>query len=137
MPLTTTSYICLAYDYRYKLNDEFRNEIRQKLLQTYPNKKPAEIDHILKFIEGSLIPEYQHLLSVCKPLNGKAEIDMAVLKALLQAENTAKTFNHELIQGQLRLALEWNRIDIARDYILNEEVKDRVRPSFESPMNFS
>lgn len=77
------------------------------------------------------MPEYSHLLTVCKPINGKAEIDMAVLKALLQAEreNTMrdKTSNRDPVQAQLRLALEWNRIDIARDYILTEEVKDRVR----------
>jgi hypothetical protein len=109
-----------------------REEIRTKLINEYPKKPLKDIELILDMIERALNPIYAHLLTICRPRNGNAEIDMAVLQALLKAEkeNTEQkkdtANNIELAKAQLGLALEWNRIDIVKKYILTPELKEQV-----------
>ncbi len=116
---------------RFKLDPKSREEIRGKLINEYPKKPLKDIEPILAMIEKALDPVYAHLLTICRPRNGNAEVDMAVLQALLKAEkeNTeAKkdSANVELAKAQLALALEWNRIDIVKKYIFTDELKDQV-----------
>ena len=88
------------------------------------------MDHI----EKSLDEKYAHLLTVCKPINDKAEIDVAILNALLKAEkeNSKKEPKNESSLGpaiaQLSLALQWNRVDVAKNFIFaDEQLKDKVK----------
>lgn len=67
-----------------------------------------------------------NLLTVCRPFNGVAEIDVAILHALLKKEKSVVA-KQEYLQSQLRLALKWNRIDIARNFIFTDENRDKVR----------
>lgn len=48
-----------------------------------------------------------------------SSIDLAILQALLKAQRN--------IQTQLRLALTWDRVDIAKKYIFSEENREKVR----------
>ena len=60
--------------------------------------------------------EYPHLLSVFS-FNGQTqtnEIDIAILNALLKAKKSN-------FIAQLKLALTWNRIDIAKEFIFTTD----------------
>jgi hypothetical protein len=63
-------------------------------------------------------------------VNSKLEVDIAILRALLkkaEKENIKHSENKtDPAVAQLRLALEWNRVDIAKKFIFTDEVKDRV-----------
>lgn len=65
--------------------------------------------------------EHEHLINVC---NINTEIDVAILHALLRSE---KVTSETESQSQLKLALSWNRVDIARKFIFTEDRKDNVR----------
>jgi hypothetical protein len=111
---------------RFKLDPNFRLEIAEKLP---PQHKPEVKEKILNNIEKALNPKYAHLLTVCKPVNSNAEIDVAILLALLKAEKESMQRNEKDTDpaiAQLWLALEWNRIDVAKKYIFNDELKDKV-----------
>jgi hypothetical protein len=60
------------------------------------------------------------------PKNGKVDVDIAILRALLKASNQNSLKTTDPTVAQLGLALEWNRVDIAKKFILTDEVKDRV-----------
>lgn len=64
--------------------------------------------------------EYEHLINVCS-IN--TEIDVAILHALLRSEKDTKETES---QSQLKLALSWNRVDIARQFIFTDDRKDNV-----------
>jgi hypothetical protein len=107
-----------------------KEQIRSKLCNEYPKKPIKDIEPILDFIEKSLNPKYSHLLTMCRPVNAIAEVDIAILRALLKSEkeNSKRSENKvDPAVAQLRLALEWNRIDMAKNYIFTEDLKDKVR----------
>lgn len=82
---------------------------------------------IIKSIESTVLVESNHhLLTVCRPVNGVAEIDVAILRALLKKEKAAGNDDINAYQSQLKLALKWNRIDIARSFIFTDEHRDKV-----------
>ena len=110
----------------FKLDQSFVDELEAKAHKEYPTQNPAVIKKILKNIAGALDPAYYHLLTVCNAKSGKADIDVAILRSLLKANNKGDNINENEIQIQLRLALKWNRIDIARNFILTEENKEKV-----------
>lgn len=116
-------------------------------MKEFPNKKEHEIKKMMVFIEAILNPSFSHLVTVCRPTNGNAEIDVAILNALLKAKGKEKldeTKKQEVrdadskdpdfserpevnqYQEQLRLALAWNRIDMARNFIFTDENKHKV-----------
>ena len=106
----------------YKLDPVILAELGIKAKETYSRLNQSQIDDILKTIEMTLNPIYSQYLTVCKTDNGIGEIDVAILQALLKANDKGAS-NEINIQSQLRLALKWNRIDIAKNYILNDENK--------------
>jgi hypothetical protein len=112
-------------DEDFHLDETIMDELRVRARREYPNKKPKEIDVILRDIEMTLNPKYSQFLTVCKPINGNAEIDIAILRALLKAKNKSVNNENE-IQTQLRLALKWNRIDVAKIFIMTDENKDKL-----------
>lgn len=84
----------------------------------------------MKSIESTVLVEKNlNLLTVCRPTNGAAEIDVAILRALLKKEKSGVISSgdeEKYHQSQLRLALRWNRIDIARNFIFIDENRDKV-----------
>ena len=113
------------------MDSKFREEIRRELINEYPEKTEEKIEVLLCLIEKTLNPVFFHLISVCSPKNGKAEVDVALLRALLRAENEntrrRSSSNLDPTIAQLRLALEWNRVDICIKYIFSEKLKDNVK----------
>lgn len=109
------------------LNDpHFRDEIISKVEKYTKDEK--KMSSIIKSIEQTVLVESNHhLLTVCRPVNGVAEIDVAILRALLKKEkSTNQQDEANYYQSQLRLALKWNRIDIARNFIFTDENRDKV-----------
>ena len=106
----------------YKLDASILADLALKAKEEYPGQKQSVIDDIIKNIELTLDPMYAQYLTVCKTSNGEGEIDVAILQALLKAKGKGVR-NEKSIQSQLRLALKWNRVDIAKDYILTAENK--------------
>lgn len=91
------------------MDDELRNEIMSRIDKKY--NSPS----ILKYLEETL--NYAHLLTVFRLDSSLSDqttdIDIAILHSLLKAKNDKF--------GQLKLALTWNRIDIARKFIFTED----------------
>ncbi len=112
---------------KQKLNED------KKKLESDKKLMNEIVDNVIK----SLDPKHKHLLTLCRPVNGKAEIDVAILNALLKAESkkgeTAENKNNIITNNksdqktlaQLKLALKWNRIDIAKNYI-TDDLKDKI-----------
>ena len=74
-------------------------------------------------IESLLDPKYDHLINICRPINGNADIDVAILKAFFKS--TQVTVGENMYEKQLMFALDWNRVDIARNFILTDENKEK------------
>ncbi|XP_053420329.1 transient receptor potential cation channel subfamily M member 2 isoform X2 [Nycticebus coucang] len=53
--------------------------------------------------------------------DGKQDVDVAILQALLKASRSQDHFGHENWDHQLKLAVAWNRVDIARSEIFTDE----------------
>jgi transient receptor potential cation channel subfamily M protein 2 len=109
----------------FKLDPVIMTELGIKAREEYPNLKQNVIDDIINNIELTLNPIYSQYLTVCKTNNGEGEIDVAILQALLKAKSK-NVVNENSIQSQLRLALKWNRIDIAKNFILTDENKEKM-----------
>lgn len=108
-----------------------REEIRAQLCKEYPDRPSEYIQPILEWVLKCLDPRFSHLLTMCPVANSKAEIDVAILLALLKSEQSSavETDSKQRVDPavvQLKLALEWNRTDIIKNYIFDEEVKDNV-----------
>lgn len=75
---------------------------------------------IMESIEKTVLIENNlNLLTVCRPVNEQAEIDVAILLALLKKEANENT--HKYLQTQIKLALSWDRVDIARKFIFTND----------------
>ncbi|XP_045357135.1 transient receptor potential cation channel subfamily M member 2 isoform X3 [Leopardus geoffroyi] len=53
--------------------------------------------------------------------DGQQDVDVAILQALLKASRSHDHFGHENWDHQLKLAVAWNRVDIARSEIFTDE----------------
>ncbi|XP_032721096.1 transient receptor potential cation channel subfamily M member 2 isoform X1 [Lontra canadensis] len=53
--------------------------------------------------------------------DGQQDVDVAILQALLKASRSHDYFGHENWDQQLKLAVAWNRVDIARSEIFSGE----------------
>ncbi|XP_020927162.1 transient receptor potential cation channel subfamily M member 2 isoform X2 [Sus scrofa] len=53
--------------------------------------------------------------------DGQQDVDVAILQALLKASRSHDGFGHENWDHQLKLAVAWNRVDIARSEIFTDE----------------
>ncbi|XP_021505346.2 transient receptor potential cation channel subfamily M member 2 isoform X4 [Meriones unguiculatus] len=53
--------------------------------------------------------------------DGQQDVDVAILQALLKASRSLDHFGHENWDHQLKLAVAWNRVDIARSEIFTDE----------------
>ncbi|XP_019480571.1 PREDICTED: transient receptor potential cation channel subfamily M member 2 isoform X3 [Hipposideros armiger] len=64
--------------------------------------------------------------------DGQHDVDVAILQALLKASRSRAHFGHENWDHQLKLAVAWNRVDIARSEIFTDE--RQWKPSELHPM---
>ncbi|KAM7132576.1 transient receptor potential cation channel subfamily M member 2 isoform 3-T3 [Molossus nigricans] len=64
--------------------------------------------------------------------DGQQDVDVAILQALLKASRSHDHFGHENWDHQLKLAVAWNRVDIARSEIFTDE--RQWKPSELCPM---
>jgi hypothetical protein len=89
------------------MDDEIRAEILSKIDKKYDGSK------ILEQFEETL--KYSHLLTVFRleSSDQAKDVDVAILQALLKAKKDKS--------AQLKLALTWDRIDIAKSYIFAED----------------
>ncbi|KYO36053.1 transient receptor potential cation channel subfamily M member 2 isoform X1 [Alligator mississippiensis] len=53
--------------------------------------------------------------------DGQQDVDVAILQALLKASRNHNHFGHESWDHQLKLAVAWNRVDIARSEIFTDD----------------
>ncbi|CAF0919426.1 unnamed protein product [Brachionus calyciflorus] len=94
-----------------ELNEDLRNELEYRSGVLWPTKSAYEI---VRSLENVL--QYSKLLSVFRLDSSKKrnEVDVAILRSLLKAQSDSSI-------AQLKLALTWNRIDIAKDFIFTED----------------
>lgn len=110
-------------------SDEFWDKVKQNLIKGFRDTKdPKErADKTIKHIKEALKLENLNFLTVCRSRNGRAELDEAILKALLYAKKGNENDNMEKeFETQLELALSWNRIDIARKYLFIDQNINRI-----------
>lgn len=118
---------------------QFKEEIRSKIIEKCFKdtvKDPVidtKIESIMTSIEKAVLKDEEKLkfLTVCRPVNEKADIDVAILRALLKIHSTVSDANANLevqrnLQTQLKLALSWDRVDIARNYIFTNKNIEKV-----------
>ncbi len=99
------------------------------------------INLILNNLQECFKPKYKHLITLYRlnPNEQSNDVDVAILNGLLKAYNTklpAQTsgneYNRELAKVrenkriQLKLCMAWNRFDIAKNFIINEDFKEIV-----------
>ena len=83
--------------------------------------KKEKVEKAMKTFTEIFQPHYRRFLSAYSMDIKEASdssIDLAILQALLKAQKN--------LQSQLRLALTWDRVDIAKKYIFSEENRDKV-----------
>ncbi|XP_051779562.1 transient receptor potential cation channel subfamily M member 5 [Erpetoichthys calabaricus] len=97
----------------------------QELLMEKFHSKFSRVD-ILRWTELiKLILEQQHLLTIHDPAQeGSEELDTVILKALVKACKSQSQEAQEYLD-ELKLAVAWNRVDIAKSEIFNGELEWR------------
>jgi len=106
------------------IDEKLKGVIREKFNASYGGKTPDEIEKMVKETEQVLDPKLRDLLTACRLHN---DLDVAILHGLLQAVKEARSEGvKERYMTQLRLAMRWNRVDIARDFILTDKQKDKI-----------
>ncbi|XP_041918120.1 transient receptor potential cation channel subfamily M member 5 isoform X2 [Alosa sapidissima] len=97
----------------------------QELLQdTFPNgHHSADITSWVKLIQKIL--DHGHLLTVHDPEQDSSELDTVILKALVKACKSQSQEAQDFLD-ELKLAVAWNRVDIAKSEIFNGDVEWRA-----------
>ncbi|XP_021378399.1 transient receptor potential cation channel subfamily M member 1-like isoform X2 [Mizuhopecten yessoensis] len=112
----------LSYAYQHytgKLTKE--HKLRRKIQEAYGTKwseeeKEAKTEPILEKIKSCLKKKD---LMVNFSMNKNEDLDLAILSCLLKAKSGEATEKERL--NQLRLALTWDRVDIAQEDIFRED----------------
>lgn len=107
---------------RLEHNSFSSNDLMLRAKEVYKTQETSVIEEIVKNIETAVGSENRKYLTICKVQNGVAQIDLAILRALSNAKNP----EHNSIESELGLALKWNRVDIAKNYILTEENQEKL-----------
>lgn len=111
----------------FQISEKLRKEILVKFKKDYPKKEEPDINQMANNLIKCLNVDLRHLFTVCRHND---DIDVAILNALLHSESNShmsKSDKQKHFQIQLGLALTWNRVDIAKDFIFTDELKDQVR----------
>lgn len=109
------------------LTDEIRNEFREKIKVFFKKESTDKdvVENILKNLEKALgSPNLLTVFRLESDEEGRERgIDMAILHSLLKAKQTN-------FKAQVELALTWDRIDIAKDFIFSQAEFWEVRRQF-------
>jgi transient receptor potential cation channel subfamily M member 2 len=96
---------------RERIDENLKRKLFEEIRNIWKDKNHQELlDTMIAILDES----NDHLLSVFD-INKSDDIDIAILTSLLKAKK-------ENYKSQLKLALKWNRVDIARDYIFKENI---------------
>ncbi|XP_008565916.1 PREDICTED: transient receptor potential cation channel subfamily M member 2 [Galeopterus variegatus] len=89
----------------------------QEMFETFTESRIVEWTKKIQDIVRS-----RQLLTVFREgKDGQQDVDVAILQALLKASRSQDHFGHENWDHQLKLAVAWNRVDIARSEIFTDE----------------
>nr|XP_047136370.1 transient receptor potential cation channel subfamily M member-like 2 [Hydra vulgaris] len=95
------------------INPQYIDDIKQKISEVFgQNSKES----VYKEIEELLKDEKMITVFRMDDESGQCDMDLAILRALLKA-------NKASFEMQLKLALAWNRIDVAKSEIFTEDLK--------------
>jgi hypothetical protein len=105
-----------------KLKHEFFNQFYEK-----DKIEKDKLEEGYTNFEESLDPRYDHLLTLYDPGDdSNLEIDVAIFLALLNKDKKNKEMDLISIKNQLKLAMDFNRIDIAKKFIFVEDISNIV-----------
>ncbi|XP_068611806.1 transient receptor potential cation channel subfamily M member 5 [Brachionichthys hirsutus] len=95
--------------------------VHHLLLDTFPNAHHStDISSWVKLIQKIL--EHGHLLTVHDPEQESSDLDTVILKALVKACKSQSQEAQDFLD-ELKLAVAWNRVDIAKSDIFNGDVE--------------
>ncbi|XP_046897658.1 transient receptor potential cation channel subfamily M member 5 isoform X2 [Hypomesus transpacificus] len=98
--------------------------VQELLLDTFPHvHHSTDIPNWAKLIQK--IMDNGHLLTVHDPEQESAELDTVILKALVKACKSQSQEAQDFLD-ELKLAVAWNRADIAKSEIFNGDVEWRA-----------
>ncbi|XP_056268534.1 transient receptor potential cation channel subfamily M member 5 isoform X2 [Pseudoliparis swirei] len=94
--------------------------VHELLLDTFPNEHHGtDVSNWVKLIKKIL--DHVHLLTVHDPEQESTELDTVILKALVKACKSQSQEAQDFLD-ELKLAVAWNRVDIAKSDIFNGDV---------------
>uniref|UniRef100_A0A3Q3VYR2 Uncharacterized protein n=1 Tax=Mola mola TaxID=94237 RepID=A0A3Q3VYR2_MOLML len=97
------------------------DSVHELLLDTFPNAHHStDISNWVKLIQRIL--DHGHLLTVHDPEQESSELDTVILKALVKACKSQSQEAQDFLD-ELKLAVAWNRVDIAKSDIFNGDVE--------------
>ncbi|XP_021567214.1 transient receptor potential cation channel subfamily M member 2 isoform X2 [Carlito syrichta] len=89
----------------------------QEMFETFTESRIAEWTKKIQ----DIVRRRQLLTIFREGKDGQQDVDVAILQALLKASRSQDHFGHENWDHQLKLAVAWNRVDIARSEIFTDE----------------
>lgn len=97
------------------------DSVLELLLDTFPNAHHStDVSNWVKLIRKIL--DHGHLLTVHDPEQESSELDTVILKALVKACKSQSQEAQDFLD-ELKLAVAWNRVDIAKSDIFNGDVE--------------
>ncbi|KAM4631430.1 transient receptor potential cation channel subfamily M member 5 [Polymixia lowei] len=97
------------------------DSVQEQLLDTFPNAHHStDISNWVKLIQKIL--DHGHLLTVHDPEQESSELDTVILKALVKACKSQSQEAQDFLD-ELKLAVAWNRVDIAKSDIFNGDLE--------------
>ncbi|XP_061671141.1 transient receptor potential cation channel subfamily M member 5 isoform X4 [Syngnathoides biaculeatus] len=98
-----------------------KDSVHELLLDTFPNAYySTAIRNWVKLIQKIL--DHGHLLTVHDPEQESSELDTVILKALVKACKSQSQEAQDFLD-ELKLAVAWNRVDIAKSDIFSGDVQ--------------
>ncbi|XP_008308372.1 transient receptor potential cation channel subfamily M member 5 [Cynoglossus semilaevis] len=97
------------------------DSVHELLLDTFPNAHHStDMSNWVRLIQKIL--DHGHLLTVHDPEQESSELDTVILKALVKACKSQSQEAQDFLD-ELKLAVAWNRVDIAKSDIFNGDVE--------------
>ena len=102
-------------------------KLKQTFFSQFEDEKLEKLEVGFKNFEESLEAKYDHLLTLYDPGDdSNLEIDVAIFLALLNKDKQNKQMDLINIKNQLKLAMEFDRIDIAKKFIFVDDISNIV-----------
>ncbi|KAF7473945.1 Hypothetical predicted protein [Marmota monax] len=89
----------------------------QEMFETFTESRVVEWTKKIQ----DIVRKRQLLTIFREGKDGQQDVDVAILQALLKASRSQDHFGHENWDHQLKLAVAWNRVDIARSEIFTDQ----------------